>query len=79
MADKQVQISALVLDEIAFCLDNLMQVNGGATPEAKALNARAGKSLAAVVQILRGTQGPGSFSGGETGQYKLDPTQSQFL
>lgn len=77
--DKQVQISAAQLEETLICLTALVDQTKAETAEQKDIVIRANRAIAGIATILRGSLGPGNFSGNETGQFHLDPTQSQFL
>lgn len=77
--DKQVQIAAAQLEETLLCLIALVDQTKTDTPEQKEIVIRANRAITGITTLLRSTLGPGNFSGGETGQFRLDPTQSQFL
>jgi hypothetical protein len=77
--DKQIQISAALLEELTLCLMALIDRSKGDDQDVRDLNARANRAVSSAATILRGSIGPQSFSGSETGQFRVDPTQSQFL
>jgi hypothetical protein len=77
--DRQIQISASILEELVNCLDAQSAVDRPDGDAQRALNARTSRVLSAAVTLLRGAQQPGSYSGTEIGQYHVDPSSSQFL
>ena len=78
LAGKQIQISAALLEELLISIDGLSSVTDG-TDAARVALARAGRATSAAQTLLRTAAGPGSFSGDEIGQYRIDPTQSPFI
>lgn len=79
MADKQVSISAALLEDLVTCLVAQTEGNPTNTAEQRELNIRSNRAISNVTTILRNTRGPQSFSGSEIGDYHVDPTQSSFI
>lgn len=79
MADKQVQISAVLLEELVIGAQNVAGLARPQTDGEKAEVARLNRAVSSAATILRGSLGPQSFSGNETGHFHIDPTRSQFI
>lgn len=73
MADKLVSVSSTVLADAVVALQALVQLSSDAQ-----LNSTANRAAMILSQALRSSNGPGSFSGNEVGQYHLDPNQSPY-
>lgn len=77
--NSQIQISAALLEELVLSAEALTGFIVKDSQEAKVALGRLGRATAPAITLLRGASGPGSFSGDEVGQYRLDPGQSQYL
>lgn len=82
--NRQIQISAALLEELLVSADGVAGIVGqfvqkSDNAEARAALARLGRASSSAAVLLRAAAGPGSFSGDEVGQYRIDPSQSQFL
>lgn len=77
--DKQISISAALLEQLVIATEALYGVVDTTKPDANQLLASASKAVTPAVQLLRAAFGPQSFSGSEIGDYHIDPSQSSFL
>lgn len=78
--NRQIQISVAVLEELLTSADLVSGfVNAEGNTEAKNALARLNRAMSSAVTLLRSANGPGTFSGNEVGEYRVDPTQSPFL
>ena len=78
--NKQIQISAALLEELIVSAEAVTGFVGATVDDnARAALARLNKAISSTVVLLRSSTGPGSFSGKEVGEYRVDPSQSPFL
>ena len=76
---RQLSISAALLEELVVCLASQTVRNTSNSAEQRELNVRSNRAVSSAGSMLCAAQGPQSFSGTETGDYHIDPTQSPFL
>lgn len=78
--NRQIQISAALLEELVVSAETVTGFVGATIDDkARVALARLNKAISSVSVLLRASTGPGSFSGGEIGEYRVDPSQSPFL
>ena len=78
--NRQIQISAALLEELVISAETVTGFVGAEVDDkARAALARLNKAISSTAVLLRSSNGPGTFSGNEVGEYRVDPTQSPFL
>jgi len=77
--DRQIQVSCRLLEEVVQCLELTTVATLNSSDADKALITRANRAISSLSSMMKGSTGPGDFSGSEIGLNHVDPTQSPFL